>query len=468
MEQEQQAQPAAQTPEPAQTNQQSIDDVVMVYDKQTKQTRAIANLTDENGNFETVEPTNENANKFLRITDRGFWSNVWTNLKTQFNDPTKFAIFRIPTQLFEQSKVAFQRHADQSDKQAGEFLNNYLVGNDGRFEKNAKLYDITPERLPLAELSTWHITKDLMERFGAMPSATRGDWTPMMPFWKREENAFFKGWGKLKFSVNSRNGKVDYKLHTIQAKPEIELDSKYGHEFTQEDKTNLKETLNMGRLGTITDSTTGDKFPAFFSYDEDLGEVFAVRTDWINLPRGTYAHNYTQPEIDILKAGGVVEATDLKGRPDKEGNVHTFRGKLQINAQKGRVSLVYSSQQRMKNRQDRQAARKAAKETNIYMMPIDQFKQMFGQQDNFEVVAPQLSDTGINQTPPEIQPESNDVSIVENQPGPAPAQTDNVQVEQKPENSPEKSIETKDPKITLNPPAATTKKNTRKNGPSRT
>ena len=85
---------------------------------------------------------------------------MWTNLKNQFNDPTKFAIFRIPTQFFEQSKVAFQRYADQSDKQAGDFLYNYLVGADGRYEKNAKLYDITPERIPFPELSEWHITRN--------------------------------------------------------------------------------------------------------------------------------------------------------------------------------------------------------------------------------------------------------------------------------------------------------------------
>lgn len=452
MEQEQQTPQTEQIPAKVQTDasvdQEPTDEVVMVYDKENKQARAIADLSDENGNFVTVDPTNENANKFLRITDRGFWPNLWTNLKTQFNDPAKFAIFRIPTHLFEQSKVAFQRHADQSDKQAGEFLYNFLVASDGRYEKNAKLYDLTPERLPFHELSAWHITKDLMDRFGAMPSALRGDWTPLLPFWKREENAYFKGCGKLKFSVNTRTGKVAYKLHTIQSKPEIELDSKYGHVLTQEDKTNLLETLNMGHLGTITDSKTGEKFPAYFSYDEDLGEIFAQRADRVNFRRGTYGHNFTEQEIKDLKEGGVIVVDGLKGRPDQDGNIESFKGKLQFNAQKGRVSLVYSRQQRLNNRLERQAARRADKEVNLYMLPRDQFIQMLGQQDNHAETAPQQNDSVINQAPPEVRPESNEVSIGENLPSPAPVQTDNVQIEQKTDNSPDKSIETKEPKIT--------------------
>ena len=61
--------------------------------------------------------------------------------------------------------------------------------------------------------------------------------------------------------MNTRTGKVNYKLHTILPKPEIELDSKYGHVFSQADKTNLKETLNMGRLGNDNRFIDGREIP---------------------------------------------------------------------------------------------------------------------------------------------------------------------------------------------------------------
>ena len=185
-----------------------------------------------------------------------------------------------------------------------------------------------------------------------------------------------------------------------------------------------------------------------------------------------------------MKSGGVIEVDNLKGRPNKDGVVTTFKGKLQINAQKGRVALVYSSQQRLNNRLDRIAARKAEKESNIYSMPVDQFLQMIEKQAVPAETVPQQDNAGINQAPPsQIRPESNVVPIGEEQINPAPVQTaapakadvpeqttapkqtnTPVQTEQTPGKSPEKTVQP--PKVV--PVTVAAKKGGKNRGPSLT
>jgi hypothetical protein len=78
-------------------------------------------------------------------------------------------------------------------------------------------------------------------------------------------------------------GKVAINLHGIRKEPNYNLKF-LGHEFTEEDRKNLKESGNMGRLVDLVNPKTDEIIPSVISRDRLTNELLAYRAEYIKIP----------------------------------------------------------------------------------------------------------------------------------------------------------------------------------------
>ena len=82
---------------------------------------------------------------------------------------------------------------------------------------------------------------------------------------------------------HDKEGNVVLAIHGIRQKPELERPF-FGHEFSKEDKANLLETGNMGRIVNLKNYITGEMIPSFVSVDKVTNELVSMRASSVQIP----------------------------------------------------------------------------------------------------------------------------------------------------------------------------------------
>ena len=90
-------------------------------------------------------------------------------------------------------------------------------------------------------------------------------------------------------------------IHGIRKEPELDRPY-FGHIFTEEDKKNLRESGNMGRVADLNlrGNTTE---PCLISIDKNTNELVAVRQEHVYIPNEIKGVTLTPDEIQKLKNG---------------------------------------------------------------------------------------------------------------------------------------------------------------------
>lgn len=81
----------------------------------------------------------------------------------------------------------------------------------------------------------------------------------------------------------SVGGPIVLGIHGIRQKPELDRPY-FGHIFSDEDKKNLLETGNMGRVVELK-GRNGEYLPSFISIDKLTNEVVAMRAETAFIPK---------------------------------------------------------------------------------------------------------------------------------------------------------------------------------------
>lgn len=156
------------------------------------------------------------------------------------------------------------------------------------------------------------------------------------------------------------DGSIGIVPHTIRKKPKLDQEF-MGHTFTEEDKTALKKTGNMGRVVELVDKSTGEIIPSYISIDRLTNnlESIAVKDVFISNKIGNTP--ISKQEQDELRAGrGVKKEIELK-------NGKKFTTTLQVNADYRGVEFVPRNTQPRQSK--RQSERPAAQTTQPAQSP---------------------------------------------------------------------------------------------------
>ena len=116
---------------------------------------------------------------------------------------------------------------------------------------------------------------------------------------------------------------------------EQKLDEYKEHKFSDEDRKNLRETGNLGRVVDLVDKETGEVTPSFISIDRKTNEITDIAASRVRIPERIGKTEITKQEQDMLRAGLPVR-DKLVERKDGRKFVTT----LQVNVEQRGVEFV--------------------------------------------------------------------------------------------------------------------------------
>ncbi|MGV0946073.1 DUF3945 domain-containing protein [Empedobacter falsenii] len=323
-----------------------LSDILLVLDKEKMKIQAIKSL-DKNGQMETVEPTKKNQNQFLRIDKHGnFLSNFFSNFYNQLKNPTNFAFFKVPDSIAIEKAKEFQKHFNhlkpENEKEVFQyellpkaFQQNHSKNNNMETEKTD--YRFNPEQIDWETMNNLGLSKERLEKINQLEPLLKGYKTnQLIPVSINFGSAVLRTDVRLSLQ-QSENGTIVPALHGIRKEPNLKYDF-FGHKFTDEDKINLLETGNMGRVVDLTNTKTGENIPSIISVDRLTNELIALKTEFIKIPDEIKGVQLNEDQKQTLKEG---KSLHLDGMISTKGT--EFSAKIQFNADKHYVEFLFDN-----------------------------------------------------------------------------------------------------------------------------
>ncbi|KAB4253882.1 DUF3945 domain-containing protein [Bacteroides uniformis] len=349
------------------TENEQMSDIVLILDKMELLLQAVSKL-DKDGRHETVPATPENRNSFFKF-DRhaSMFENFIKNLWSQLKDPTRFGIFSMKDKTLDDPKVRQAIEDLAAGKQTdavAEFLKKYEIRpkeqsinnqNDKEMAKQAQntqapaadngqpKYRYNESMINWEELGKFGLSREYLQERGLLDQMLRGYKTNQtVPISMNFGSAVLRTDARLSFQ-QSIGGPVVLGIHGIRQKPDLDRPF-FGHIFSEEDKKNLSESGNMGRVVELK-TRNGEYVPSFISLDKLTNEVVAMRVESAFIPNEIKGVTLTDQEKNDLKEG---KAVYIEGMKSQAGN--DFNAYIQFNADRRGIEYIFEND-RLFNRQ---------------------------------------------------------------------------------------------------------------------
>ena len=353
-------------PKPQVAENEQMSDIILILDKMELILQAVSQI-DKDGRYKTVPADKEHTNSFLKI-DRyaSMFENFLKNFWSQLKDPTRFGILSVKEKALDDPKV---RQAIE-DLAAGkktdaveEFLKQYEIVprdkenqsiNHQNQEEMAKKnetqqqaaqgdgtqqqpqYRYNESMINWEQLKNFGLSREELQERGLLDQMLRGYKTnQVVPISMNFGSAVLRTDARLSFQQTA-GGQIALGIHGIRQKPELDRPY-FGHIFSEEDKKNLLETGNMGRVVELK-GRNGEYIPSFVSIDKLTNEVVAMRAENAFIPREIKGVRLTEQEQNDLREGKKVFIEGMISNSGKEFDAH-----IQINAERRGVEFIFEN-----------------------------------------------------------------------------------------------------------------------------
>ena len=348
------------------TENPQMSDIVLVLDKMELLIQAVSEIN-KNGKYSTVPADKEHQNSFLKI-DRyaTFFENFLKNFWSQLKDPTHFGLFTMKEEEFDKPEVkqAIEDLAEgKKTKAVEEFLKKYEITpknqteqsiNNQNSEEMAKKnqtqqpvveandqqqnnqYRYNESMINWDQLKNFGLSREYLQERGLLDSMLKGYKTnQLVPINLNFGSAVLRTDARLSLR-QSNTGEVVLAIHGIRKQPELERPY-FGHIFSEEDKKNLLETGNMGRVVELK-GRNGEYIPSFISLDKMTNEVVAMRAENVYIPNEIKGVQLTDQEKNDLREGKKVY---IEGMTAKSGN--EFNAHIQVSAERRGIDFIFEN-----------------------------------------------------------------------------------------------------------------------------
>lgn len=199
---------------------------------------------------------------------------------------------------------------------------------------DGKTYLIDESRINWSELKIFYgIDRQTLEASGDLEKMLNGGKSGLMTVAPIIGGERFEIEARLSFKEMS-DGTMGLVPHTIRKEPK--LDEEFmGITFSAEDKENLKNNGNLGRVAEVVDKETGEIIPSYISIDRLTNEIEAIPVKDVPITSRIGRTEFSEHEISELRAGRTL--------PDKEivlSETRKFKATLQVNVERGGVEFV--------------------------------------------------------------------------------------------------------------------------------
>ena len=350
---------------PQVTENEQMSDIVFILDKMELILQAVSKIG-KDGKYSTVPADKEHSNSFLKI-DRyaNMFENFIKNFWSQLKDPTRFGILSVKEDTLDNPEVKQAIEdlaAGKQTKAVEDFLKKYEIVprdkenqsiNDQNQEEMAKKnetqqqaaqgdgtqqpkYRYNESMINWEELKKFGLSREYLMERGLLDQMLKGYKTnQLVPISMNFGSAVLRTDARLSFQ-QSAGGPIVLGIHGIRQKPELERPY-FGHIFSDEDKKNLLETGNMGRVVELK-GRNGEYIPSFISIDKLTNEVVAMKAENVFIPRELKGVELTQQEQDDLREGKKVFIEGMISNSGKEFDAH-----IQVNAERRGIEYIFEN-----------------------------------------------------------------------------------------------------------------------------
>ena len=346
-------------------------DVLIVRDEKTGEISVVAGLNAD-GSPKRTPAKAENAQSFLQFDRHGdVLDNFFKNFFRQCKEPSRFGFYRVAAdqadKLLEvikdllkdpdgnkemlaphkvdtsgyEKKVQEEQAAEKPEQKQEEpkkqeemeQKNEQNQESPQQTQGNRGYQPIDESKINWQELEEkWGVKRDDLEK--------SGDLTKMLNYGKSDLVKVSPNFGGEAFELDARlsfkkdsEGNVSLVPHFIRK--EQKLDEYKEHKFSDEDRKNLRETGNLGRVVDIVDRETGEIIPSFISIDRKTNEITDIPANKVRIPERIGKTEITKQEQDMLRAGLPVRDKLIERKDGRK-----FVTTLQVNVEQRGVEFV--------------------------------------------------------------------------------------------------------------------------------
>ena len=346
--------------EPPKITDEQMSDILLVMDMQEFSLRAVSQI-DKDGKAKTVPADGKHQNDFLKIDySSNIVSNFISNFWSQVKDPARFRLFRMNFDRFKENEEMLKDLAGGKQTPAvKEFIKNNEIEDIYKQSINNKNENVMakqeqtgqpatengkterPNRfnesmINWEQLKNFGISRDYLQEKGLLDTMLKGYKTNVLvPVSMNFGSAVLRTDARLSFQ-QSAAGPVVLAMHGIRKEPEFEKPF-FGHIFSEEDKKNLRETGNMGRVVEIK-NRSGEYIPSFISVDKLTNEITAMKADTVFIPNEIKGVKLDEYDKNELKEGRAIYLEGMISDKGKE-----FNASVQVNADRRSIEFIFEN-----------------------------------------------------------------------------------------------------------------------------
>ena len=346
-------------------------DVLIVRDEKTGEISVVAGLNAD-GSPKRTPAKAENAQSFLQFDRHGdVLDNFFKNFFRQCKEPSRFGFYRIAAdqadKLLEVMKELLkdpdankemlashkvdtsdyerkvqeeqaaekpeQKQEEPKKQEEMEQKNEQNQESPQQTQGNRGYQPIDESKINWQKLEEkWGVKRDDLEK--------SGDLNRMLNYGKSDLVRVSPNFGGEAFELDARlsfkkdgEGNVSLVPHFIRK--EQKLDDYKEHKFSDDDRKNLRETGNLGRVVDLVDRETGEIIPSFVSIDRKTNEITDVSASKVRIPERIGKTEITKQEQDMLRAGLPVRDKLIERKDGRK-----FVTTLQVNVEQRGVEFV--------------------------------------------------------------------------------------------------------------------------------
>ena len=343
-------------------------DVLVVRDEKTGEISVVAGLNAD-GTPKRTPAKAENAQSFLQFDRQGdVLDNFFKNFFRQCKEPSRFGFYRIaadqvdsmlgvmkdllqhpyqnkqilaphkidtfPYQQQVQEEMAAQK-TEKQEPQKQENMEQQKEQQESPQQTQGRqgYQPINESKINWQELEDrWGVKRDDLEK--------SGDLTKMLHYGKSDLVKVKPTFGGESFELDARlsfkkdgEGNISLVPHFIRK--EQKLDEYKEHKFSDNDRKNLRETGNLGRVVDIVDRETGEIIPSYISIDRKTNEITDIPASRVRIPERIGKTEITTQERDMLRAG-----LPVRDKLIERNDGRKFVTTLQVNVEQRGVEFV--------------------------------------------------------------------------------------------------------------------------------
>lgn len=320
----------------------------------------IVQSVNASGNLIEVEPYSKGVDTMMRIdSTAGSFMDFYADFYSQLKNPEEFSFFKVTEFEAQETARVLQEYVKSSSTLEKEELKQYEVSIDTvdvlRNKKDLEMdvlnrkhsyknssviggnskYRFRVEDVNWVAMADLGLNTEKLEELGVLECLLKGYKTPMLiPVLCNDGGETKTVDARLQLRLDN-NGEVVVHVHRMQDK--VDFRKKFlGHRFSKEDRLNILNCGNMGRVVDLVNPVTGERVSSLVSLDKLTNELFSLRMEFVRIPKMICGVVLSEEQREILRSGKQLYVENMLSKSKR-----LFNATLQFNAEKQWVEFFF-------------------------------------------------------------------------------------------------------------------------------